>query len=168
LRRSISMTDKARETIAALIGVECEASVYGGITGTYDAADAILAALPSIIADMVGPLEFNRADLSAWGEYALTGLGEYRMYWEYGTGPNNEDVFYRMEYNGVSLHSSWDEEAAVEAANAHNRAAILKSLGMKEQGKEAASQCAEGECEAEVVGAGPMYSCAKCGRHMDD
>lgn len=135
------MTDKARETIAETFwGVNTDEATFheakldeykAPIEFAHEVADAILAALPSIIADMVEPLEFNRADLSAWGEYALTGLGEYRMYWEYGTGPNNEDVFYRMEYNGVSLHSSWDEEAAIEAANAHHRATILKALGMK-------------------------------------
>ena len=91
-------------------------------------ANAILAALPGMIPDLV----WKRADLSCWGETAKNGMGgSYRMTWEFGVGPNGEDTFFTVQFNSIGLYSGWsfDADIAMAAANTHHRAAIAKSAG---------------------------------------
>ena len=87
-------------------------------------ADAILAALP----DMIAPLVWERADLSAWGEFVWALNKQYTMHWEYGAGPNGEECFFSAKVDGVSCYSGWSEEAAKHAANTHHRAAIMAAF----------------------------------------
>ena len=93
----------------------------------YVLADAIIAALP----DMVAPLVWERADLTCWGETAHNRMGgSYRMTWEFGDGPNGEDTFFTVRFDGVGLYSGWsfDADLAMAAANAHHAAAVVAAI----------------------------------------
>lgn len=64
----------------------------------------------------VKPLVWKRSDLISWGETARTNIGVYRLTWEFADGPNGEDAYFSVTYNGIGLHSGWSESAAYKAA----------------------------------------------------
>ena len=90
-------------------------------------ADAVLAALPSIIGEMVQPLEWVEST-----HLKKIESGPYVVQHEYDAGGNGCWAF-AINYSWVSDHET--RHLAIEAANAHHRATILKALGMKEQGE---------------------------------
>ena len=73
----------------------------------------------------VKPLVWERLDLLCWGETTQNAMGgSYRMTWEFGEGPNSEDTFFTVRFNGVGLYSGWafDADLAMAAAQAdHER-----------------------------------------------
>jgi len=114
------MRDKIAAVIAETLGEEHQMDNH--------VANAILAALPGMIPDMV----WERADLCCWGETAKNGMGgSYRMTWEFGVGPKGEDTFFTVQFNYDGLYAGWsfDADLATSAANAHHRAAIAKAAG---------------------------------------
>lgn len=76
----------------------------------------------------VKPLEWERGDLISWGETASCFGKLYRLTWEYGEGPDGEEAFFTVRFDGVVLHSGWDEERAYEAAQADYKRRILSTL----------------------------------------
>ena len=79
----------------------------------------------------VKPLVWERADLTCWGETAQNGMGgSYRMTWEFGEGPNGEDTFFTVRFDGVGLYSGWsfDADLAMAAAQADYTRRILEAL----------------------------------------
>jgi hypothetical protein len=91
-------------------------------------ADAILAALPGMIPELV----WERVDLCCWGQNAKDGMGGlYRMTWEFGVGPKGEDTFFTVQFNYIGIYSGWsfDADIAMAAVNAHHRAAIAQAAG---------------------------------------
>lgn len=132
------MTDKARETIAALVRPAAwEKSSQGDLSKlrenerlhSLDNADAILAALPeiirqnpSIIADMVEPLEWEDVGHTSKvsGKYTISERSVGCFLLTFGG-------YFVKEFSGGGARIT-----AIEAANAHSRATILKALGTKE------------------------------------
>ena len=79
----------------------------------------------------VKALVWERADLTCWGETAQNGMGgSYRMTWEFGEGPNGEDTFFTVRFDGVGLYSGWsfDADPAMAAAQADYTRRILDAL----------------------------------------
>ena len=79
----------------------------------------------------VKALVWERADLACWGETAQNGMGgSYRMTWEFGEGPNGEDTFFTVRFDGVGLYSGWsfDADLAMAAAQADYTRRILDAL----------------------------------------
>lgn len=108
------MTD-VRETIAAVLS-----GAYESPQSHHDmTADAILAALPEIIAGMVEPLEWEETT-SGTSRFPAWKSGQYFIVNSLNTG---FFIMGKQKYNGLS--------DAIDAANAHNVATILKELGMK-------------------------------------
>lgn len=147
------MTDKARETISNIVAgnlgdVYCCTRVWEAWSvGTMsqsdfhlaaedddvplDMADAILAALPAIIADMVPDL--------VWDENShVASPAPYQIHDDNGGGGAPDDPYHEYKKYGVFepymmgfLGEFKTLELAIAVANAHNRATILKALGMK-------------------------------------
>ena len=136
------MTDKARETIiAAMISHSNEdrsnAAIkdFNEVDGHTDHihglhADAILAAMPSILAGMV-ELDFTHDIDGSW--HADGVKVTFTVYFEgaYGwlvilNGSDDEWADYPYDDYGFEKR-----EDAIECCNKENRATILKALGMK-------------------------------------
>lgn len=88
----------------------------GGYFGRYEAADAIIAALPDMIAplvwSLVGDWDFKAGQYSVWYATETPETGEVWM----------------LEFAGVTLSHHSSEKTAKAAANAHNRAAIIAAF----------------------------------------
>jgi hypothetical protein len=100
------------------------ASLRAGTVTPAD-LDAAADALAGKVA--VKPLEWRRAGLSPWGEYANAGLLRYRLTWTYRDAP---EVWFTMrgEHDGKVIYEGRDEDAAIAAANADCSARILSAL----------------------------------------
>ena len=92
-------------------------------------ADAILAALPEIIADMVEPLEFVGGKAKSVGNNYLVWPYLGRNQAKPHLGP---ECWMAITTSGHKLGHHPTEQAAIEAANTHHRTTILKALGMEE------------------------------------
>lgn len=126
------MTD-VRETIAGIVNSNiffgsAGVSVGDAATISAKASDAILAALPSIIADMVEPLDFEMIETT-------TGFKPNSCF----KAENDFGQAYIVRGNWAWLPDPDGEGAEPEPhqdpfkfANTHNVATILKALGMKE------------------------------------
>ena len=99
---------------------ECDAKAFALIRQEAEGETGPLTGAPK-----VKPLVWERADLLCWGETAQNAMGgSYRMTWEFGEGPNSEDTFFTVRFNGVGLYSGWafDADLAMAAAQAdHER-----------------------------------------------
>jgi len=92
------------------------------------AADSIIAALP----DMVVPLVWTRADLSAWGEISKTSCGIYNLAWTFEDYIGIEDTLFSVFFNGQEIYREMgiEDHNAKTAANAHHRAQIMAAFGV--------------------------------------
>ena len=81
----------------------------------YHAADAIIAALPGIVKDLVWWAKSSSPGLHAEG-YNITGSGEGFGNWQ-------------VSFAGMDVGTYYDEDAAIETANRHRRAQIMVALG---------------------------------------
>ncbi len=122
-------TDKARETIAEIVTSFIPKFIISSAQ-PHDAADAILAALPSILAGMV-ELDFTHDIDGSW--HADGVKGTFTVYFEgaYGwlvilNGSDDEWADYPYDDYGFEKR-----EDAIECCNKENRATIRKALGMK-------------------------------------
>ena len=127
-------TDKARETIAEIVTSFIPKFIISSAQ-PHDAADAILAALPeiirqnpSIIADMVEPLDFEMVETA-------NGFDPNSCF----EAENDFGQTYVVRGNWLWLPDPYGEGAEPEPhadpfkfADNHNRVAHLKALGMKE------------------------------------
>ena len=108
-----------RDKIAAIIG--------GTITGR-ERADAIIAALPGMIPELVWDgLQEDRGDGSA-DDTADYQSGDYLIKMGFGSDSYFWNVDIGMDF--VSSHD--DPDTAKAAANAHHRAAMCKAMGWAE------------------------------------
>ena len=116
------MTDKARETIAEILFDK----QIRRVTNLPKIADAILAALPEIIAGMVEPLVVEPKSV------------EGCMGWQVGEFEGYQNFWRRTGYPGWNSEDGMQRavEASTRAANAHYRdqccAPFRKAPGMKE------------------------------------
>lgn len=109
----------AREIIA---GVLCEGRAVDNWLAQpsdYDAADAILSAMPDIVRGMVKPLEWDNRT-------AQCGTALYRVHIGYGLMNGH----YALTCNGNQLSTHPSEQDAKAAANAHNAERVLGALGL--------------------------------------
>jgi hypothetical protein len=113
-RRDMSMRDKVASTISK--NITLEDGVFVG--GFFDAADAIIAALP----DMIAPLVWE-ADVESYS-YSTTQTGQYQVR-EAGSGWYVQLDCMRSSLVSQNLAS---REQAKAAANTHHRAAIMAAF----------------------------------------
>jgi len=119
--------DKAREMIAGIIKGPLKWTLDGMESDPPppdEAADAILAALPEIIKGMLQPLEWVESE-----NYKMRQCGKYIIQNEYDAEGNSTWAF---GVSGILVSDHKTLVCAIEAANAHNAAQVLKALGMGE------------------------------------
>jgi hypothetical protein len=114
----MSMSDKIADIIA-----EHWCSLTGNID-QHDMADAILEALP----DMIAPLVWEELDEHEYGN-TFTAIGKNGRHYEAGVDASGQAYwgFHASVVNDGSLVSGWIADSKA-AANTHHRAAIMEAF----------------------------------------
>lgn len=120
------MSDKARKAIAEILFDK----QIRRVTNLPKIADAILAALPGIIADMVEPIDWTQKVVEELDDGLKLHVGAFSVrLWSGKPGARLEHlgqpIFVDCKANGLSL-------LVKEEADKHNVAQVLKALGMEE------------------------------------
>ncbi len=64
-------------------------------------------------------IPWNRADLSAWGEFVRTPYGIYRKFWKYvDEAQNNDGCLFELQFEGETIAKDIDGPTITDAEDA--------------------------------------------------
>jgi hypothetical protein len=120
-----------RDKIADIIDETLAYDYDGSVSGITDAADAILAALP----DMIAPLVWEKAIIESTGSGSREDFGGWTMVAKTPLKVITIDFHEQWERKGVrypyysnTCGGFQDEAEAIKATNTHHRAAIMAAF----------------------------------------